>query len=101
MCVCLCLQITCEQVKEFTMTISTFHGKFSEEGPGTVGSDLDEGTVHVYVCTCVCVCACVCACMRVCVRAYLYVCTACIRIYVFMYICTYIHIIIIMHMYIA
>ena len=30
--------------------ISTFHGKFAEEGPGTVGSDLDEGVyISVFV----------------------------------------------------
>ena len=48
----MCIQITCEQVKEFTKTISSFHGKFSEEGPGTVGNDLDEGTYipTTYVC---------------------------------------------------
>ena len=43
-CMYVFMQITCEQVKEFTKTISTFHDKFSEEGPGTVGTDLDEGT---------------------------------------------------------
>ena len=47
----MCIQITCEQVKEFTKTISSFHGKFSEEGPGTVGNDLDEGTyIRTYIC---------------------------------------------------
>ena len=39
-------------MKEFTTVISSFHGKFAEEGPGTVGSDLDEG-VYTSVCTCV------------------------------------------------
>ena len=36
-------------MKEFTKSISTFHGKFSEEGPGTVGSDLDEG-IYIHIC---------------------------------------------------
>lgn len=49
----MCVQITCEQVKQFTKTISSFHGKFTEEGPGTVGSDLDEGS---YICMCTYVC---------------------------------------------
>jgi len=30
-------------VKEFTGSVSVFHNKFAEEGPGTVGEDLDDG----------------------------------------------------------
>ena len=30
-------------MKEFTGSVSVFHNKFAEEGPGTVGEDLDDG----------------------------------------------------------
>ena len=81
-----CIQITCEQVKEFTTTISSFHGKFTEEGPGTVGSDLDEGTyVHknLHILKYTCVCTCIHMCLSMCISMYVY---AYIRMYVCMFI---------------
>ena len=70
----MCVQITCEQVKEFTQTISTFHDKFSEEGPGTVGNNLDEGMCILYV--------------YVCMYVYIYVCACilCAHIYVILFV---------------
>ena len=70
------VQITCEQVKEFTKSISTFHDKFSEEGPGTVGSDLDEGIyIHTYIHTCIYIHAYIC--MYVSTYTYMYVTYVC------------------------
>ena len=40
-------------MKEFTGSVFVFHDKFSEEGPGTVGEDLDNGMYLCMYCMCV------------------------------------------------
>ncbi len=37
-------QITTDQVSSFTEEVQKFNQKFKEEGPASVGTDLDKGT---------------------------------------------------------